>query len=84
MLQDLLAQIEAEDAEKAAKDAGVKRKYQRRQPDMESQARQPGQDYGSRGREAQVQLLNNFLSTQFFCSRIKNRHPRNLSFKALC
>ena len=36
MLQDLMAQIEAEDAEKAAKDAGVKREYQRRQPNMEA------------------------------------------------
>ena len=35
LFQDLVAQIEAEDAEKAAKDAGVKREYQRRQPNME-------------------------------------------------
>ena len=48
-----------------------------------SQARQPGQDNGSRGREAQVKLLNNFLSTQFSGSRIRKRYPRNLEFLAL-
>ena len=48
-----------------------------------SQARQLGQDNGSRGREAQVKLLNNFLSTQFSGSRIRKRYPRNLEFLAL-